>query len=86
MAATLDRPRLKREVTVRCMNLGTEPREQKAGTIIGIYQPIEEDQVEDTDVKAKSILPGACQDHVTRCPAHVRLLLDQTRQICKTDD
>ena len=86
VAATLDRPRVKREVTVRCMNLGTEPRELKAGTIIGIYQPIEEDQVEDTDVQAKSILPGACQDHVTRCPAHVRPLLEQTRQICETDD
>ena len=58
-AATLDRPRLKREVTVRCMNLSTEPRELEAGTIIGIYQPIEEDQVEDTEVQAKSILPGS---------------------------
>ena len=71
VAATLDRPQLKREVTVQCMNLGTEPLELKAGTIIGISQPIEEDQVEDTEVQAKSILPGACQDHMTRCPAHV---------------
>ena len=36
VAATLNRPRTKREVTVRCMNLGTEPRELKAGTIIGV--------------------------------------------------
>ena len=60
MAATLDRSRLKQEVTVRCMNLGTEPRELKAGTIIGIYQPIEEDQVEAAEVQVKSILPRAC--------------------------
>ena len=67
------------------MNLSTEPRELKADTVIGIYQPIEEDQVEDTEVQAKSILPAACQEHVTRCPSHVRPLLEQTREICKTD-
>ena len=33
----LDRFRGKREVIVRCMNLGTESREFKVGTIIGIY-------------------------------------------------
>ena len=82
VAATLDRPRPKREVTVRCMNLGMEPRELKAGTVIGIYQPVEEDQIETTDVRAKSVLPGACPDHVTKCPAHVRPLLEQTRQAC----
>ena len=37
-------------------------------------------------MQAKSILPGACQEHVTRCPAHVRPLLEQTRQICETAD
>ena len=68
VAATLDRPQTKLEVTVRCMNSGTEPRELKAGTVIGIYQPIKEDQVEAAEVKAKSILPRACQDHVTKCP------------------
>ena len=68
VAATLDRPRIKREVTVRCMNLGMEPRELKAGIIIGIYQPIEEDQIEVAEVKAKSVLPGACQKLVIRCP------------------
>ena len=68
------------------MNLGTEPRELKAGTIIGIYQPIDEDQIEDAEVQAKSILPGACQEHVTRCPAHIRPLLEQTRQVCETAD
>ena len=86
VAATLDRPRAKREVTVRCMNLGTEPRELKAGTIIGIYQPVDEDQIEAAEVQAKSVLPGACSEHVTRCPPHVRPLLEQTRQICETDD
>ena len=86
MAATLDRLRAKREVTVRCMNLGTEPRELKAGTIIGVYQPVDEDQIEAAEVQAKSVLPGACSEHVTRCPPHVRPLLEQTRQICETDD
>ena len=86
VADTLDRPRTRREVTVHCMNLGMEPCELKAGTVIGIYQPVEEDQVEASDVQAKSVLPGACHEHVTKCPPHVRPLLEQTRQICKTDD
>ena len=42
VTATLYRPRTKREVTVRCIDLGMEPRELKTGTIIGIYQPVEE--------------------------------------------
>ena len=63
-----------------------EPCELKAGTVIGIYQPVEEDQIEASDVQAKSVLPGACQDHVTKCPPHVRPLLEQARQICETDD
>ena len=71
VAATLDRPGAKREVTVRCMNLGMEPRELKAGTVIGIYQPVEEDQIEASDVRAQNVLPGACTDHATKCPPHV---------------
>ena len=73
-------------MTVRCMNLGMEPRELKADTVIGIYQPVEEDQIETSDVRALSVLPGACPDHVTKCPPHVRPLLEQTRQICETDN
>ena len=54
--------------------------------MIGIYQPVEEDQIEASDVRAKSVLPGACPDHVTKCPPHVRQLLEQTRHICETDN
>ena len=32
------------------------------------------------------MLPGACPDHVTKCPPHVRPLLEQARQVCETDD
>ena len=53
VAATLDRPRDMREVTVRCMNLGMKPCELKAGTVIGIYQPVEEDQIEMADVQPR---------------------------------
>ena len=67
IAATLDRPRIKWEVIVLCMNLGTGPRELKADTTIGVYQPIEEDQIEASEVKAKSVRSGACQEPVTIC-------------------
>ena len=48
VAATIDR------VRVRYMNLGREPRELKAGTVIGSYQPVKEDQMETTGVTANS--------------------------------
>ena len=68
------------------MNLGMEPRELKAGTVIGIYQPVEKDQIEASDVRTQSVLPSACPDHATKCPPNVRLLLEQARQICETDN
>ena len=32
------------------------------------------------------MLPEACQEHVNRCPHHVRPLLEQTRLICEADN
>ena len=69
MAATLDKPRTKYEVTVHCIILSTELRKLKAGTAIEVYQPIEEDQIKAAEVQAKSVLPGACQVQVTQCPS-----------------
>ena len=77
LSATLGTPRVKQEVTVRCTNLGTESLELKAGTVIGIYQPVEDDEIERVDVRAKSV-PGICQKHVARCPENFRPLLKQT--------
>ena len=68
VAATLDRLRTRREVTVRCMNLRMEPRELKAGTVIKIYQPVEKNQIKASNVRAQSVLPGTCPDHVTNVP------------------
>ena len=76
--ATLDTPRAKQEVTVRCMNLGMEPRKLEARTVIGVYQPVEDDQIERADVGVKSVLPGNYQKHVARCLEHVRPLMRQT--------
>ena len=88
VAATLDRPRTRREVTVRCMNLGIELRELKAATVIGIYQPVEEDLIEASEMSGPSVYCQStvlhCTDHVTKCLLHVRPLLEQTRQICNT--
>ena len=42
------------------MNLGIELRELKAATVIGIYQPVEEDLIEASDVRAKCVLPVYC--------------------------
>ena len=81
VAATLNRPRARRAVTVRCMNLDMKPLELKAGTVIGIYQPVEEGQIKALDVRAKSVLPGACHNHVTKCSPHVRLLLKRTTSL-----
>ena len=55
----------------------------KAGTIIGIYQPIE-DQIEETSAQAQNVLPGACPEHILKCSGHVPALLKQARPVCKT--
>ena len=77
VAVILDRPRIKWEVTARCMSLGTDPRELKATTIIGVCRPIEEDRIEASEVQAMSGLSRACQEHVTRCLLYVRPLPEQ---------
>ena len=71
---------------MRCINLGMKPRELTADTVIGIYHPVEKDQIEATYAQAKSVLPEACHDHVTKCPPYRRPLLEQTRQIWETND
>ena len=67
VAVILDRPRIKWEVTVHCMNLGTDPRELKAGTIIGVCRPIEASEVQAMRGLSRAG-QRACQEHVTRCP------------------
>ena len=58
----------------------------KAGTVIGIYNPVEEDQMKAVEIQAKSVLPRACQDLMSRYPPLVQPLLERTRQICETED
>ena len=71
---------------MRCINLSPEPQELKARIVIGIYQPIKEDQIKRIDVQAKSVLPEAFPEPVARCPGYVRLLLVQARPVCKLED
>ena len=78
VAATLNRPRSNREVAVRCINLSPGPQELKVQIVIGIYQPVKEDQ-------AKSVLPRVCPEPVARCPGHVHLHLIQARRVCKLE-
>ena len=68
------------------MNVSAEPQELKAGTIIGIYKPIDKNQIEETSVWAQSVLPGACQEHNFKCPANARALLKLARPVCETDE
>ena len=59
VTVTLGRPRAKLRVTVHFRDLSTEPQELRADMIIGIYQPVEENQEKGIDVQAKGVLPGA---------------------------
>ena len=54
-----------------CLNLGMEPRKLEAGTVIGVYQPVEDDQIERAGIKTRGELPGVCQEHAARCPQHM---------------
>ena len=54
--------------------------------VISIYQPVNEDQIEEIDVRAKNALPRACPKYVARYPDHVYPLLEQARPVCKSED
>ena len=75
MAATSGWLRAKQKVVVRCMNLSAEPQEMKAGTIISIYPPIEENQIEEkcagSELAAGS-LPGTRFQMCRLCTSLVR--------------
>lgn len=52
--------KVKQKVTVRCINLGTEPCEHKAGTAIKIHRPVKDIQIDVANIRAKSLQPGVC--------------------------
>ena len=68
------------------MSLSAELKDLKAGTIISFYKPVEENQIKKTSVWAQSLLPRARPEHFSQCLACVRVLLEQTRPVCKTKE
>ena len=82
VVATLNTPKAKQKVTLRH---GTDSRELEAETVIKIYQPVEDYQIR-ANIRVKSVLPGVCQENVSRHPEHVCLLLEQIQQICQTNN
>ena len=71
VVATLNTPKAKQKVTLRH---GTDSRELEAETVIKIYQPVEDYQIR-ANIRVKSVLPGVCQENVSRHPEHVTGLL-----------
>ena len=86
IAATLGRPSPDGRVLVRCLNLSSEPQELKSGSIIGLYQPVDDDQVEEHSVHARSVLDREGPATTADCPEHVLPLLSQTRAVCETPE
>ena len=86
VAATLGKPTADGKVIVRCLNLTSEPQQLRSGLVIGLYQPVEEDQVEESSVHARSVLDDAPSTLRADCPEHVRPLLEQTKEVCETTD
>ena len=44
-------------MVIRYMSLSAEPNEHKFETAIGTYQSINENQIEDDDIRVKNVLP-----------------------------
>ena len=84
VAATLGRPGPQRRVIVRCLNVTQQPQELRAGTVIGLYQPIGPDQVveSNTEVQCRVMAPPTAE---TSCPEHVRALYEQGKEICANE-
>lgn len=70
----------KRRTLVLCINMTAQPQELRAGSLFGIFVPLEEDQ------SSEGCSIGQCakiQD-VGKCPEHVSTLLAQALKICTT--
>ena len=85
VAATLCVSDNRRWLLVRCLNATKEPQELRSGMIIGLYQPVGNDQIVEEGHKI-----GCCRwfqgDQVpTTCPEHMRGLLDQALRTCDSD-
>ena len=53
---------------------------------IEVYQPVDEGQVQMANLKAMSVLPGACSEHVSQCTIQLFPLLKQARLVCEPED
>ena len=85
VAATLCVPDNRNRLLVRCLNTAKEPQELRSGTIIGLYQPVGNDQIVEEGHKI-----GCCRriqgDQVPpTCPEHMRDLLNQALKTCDSD-
>ena len=86
VAATLGKPTSDGRVLVRCLNLTSEPQQLKSGMVIGVYQPVEDEQIEDPPIQARSVLDDNQLTSHPDCPEHVLPLLEQTKGVCETDE
>ena len=62
---------------VRCLNLVGQPLQVKAGTTVGVYTLIEEDNINEAE------LPGECpEQHEIGLPTHLTSLFARARENC----
>ena len=76
VAATLCVPDCRRRLLVRCINVTGEPQELRSGTVIGLFQPVSQNQIVEHGQRT-----GWCRrfqgDEVpSTCPEHMRTLLE----------
>lgn len=82
IAATLTQPNSKGRVVVRCLNSSSSTVELKAGTNIGLYTPVDHDQIFTDTEKDNSTEKPQIKDFSTHVPEHVIPLYEQAVKNC----
>lgn len=91
LAATLCCPDNKRQVLVRCMNVSEEPVMVQAGTVLGVYQAVDDDSVVTTEPQVtvatiQSGIDNGTATSGTEVPDHVKALYDDAVSLGLTTD
>ena len=77
LATSVNRPDHQGRVMVRCLNPAGQPLQVKAGTTLGIYTSIEEDDINEAE------LPGECPaQHEAGLPTHLTSLYTRAKENC----
>lgn len=80
VAATTCRPGADRRVLLKCINATMQPQEQRPVSLIGIFLPVHEDEMQESSSLGQSTGVQGIQA-MAQCPEHMTTLLEQALRV-----